>query len=202
MSAFVQPHGTGGRTGRPPPGAVLLTVLLLVAGLLPLLWIGRYYFRGDTQIAYVGWWYHLGDQVRHGHLPLMETRAWEAGNYVAEGQWGLFSPLTILIGLATTVVPNLVVFVTALNVALILCGGLGTYVLVRSYRAREPFAMVAGLVVGLSGASVFNDWPSWVNGHIGVALLPWAWWLTRRAMAGRNPAGALVVAYLVVTVGY
>ena len=62
--------------------------------------------------------------------------------------------------------------------------------------------MVAGLVVGLSGQAVFSDWPSWVNGHIGVALLPWAWWLTRRAMAGRNPAGALAVGYLVVSIGY
>lgn len=202
MSAFVQPRGVGGRGTRRPLGALVLGALLVAVGLVPLLWIGRYYFRGDTQIAYVGWWYHLGQEVRHGHLPLMEPLRWEAGNYVAEGQWGLFSPLTILIGLATTVVPDLVVFVTVLKIALIVCGGLGTYVLVRSYGAREPFAMVGGLVVGLSGESVFLDWPSWVNGQIGVALLPWAWWLTRRAMAGHNPAGALVVSYLVVAVGY
>jgi hypothetical protein len=180
----------------------VLGVLLVVVSLIPLLWFSRYYFRGDTQVAYIGWWYHLGEEVRNGRLPLMETRAWEAGNYVAEGQWGLFSPLTIFIGLVTTVVPDLVVFATALNIALIVCGGLGTYVLVRSYGARQPFAMVAGLVVGLSGESVFSDWPSWVNGHIGVVLLPWAWWLTRRAMNGRNPAGALAVGYLIVAVGY
>ncbi len=53
--------------------------------------LSRFYFRGDTQIAYLGWWYHLGDEVRAGRIPLMEPLAWEAGNYVAEGQWGLFS---------------------------------------------------------------------------------------------------------------
>lgn len=177
-------------------------LLLTGIGVIPLFWVGRYYFRGDTQIAYVGWWYHLGERLRDGELPLMEPLAWEAGNYVAEGQWGLFSPLTILIGLVTTVVPDVVVFVTVLKIGLIVLGGLGTYLVVRSYGAREPFALVAGLVVGFSGQSVFNEWPSWVNGQMGAALLPWAWWLTRRAMAGRNPAGALVLCYLVVSVGY
>lgn len=187
---------------RIPSRPLLLALMLTAVGVTPLFWGGRYYFRGDTQIAYLGWWYHLGEQVRQGHLPLMEPLRWEVGNYVAEGQWGLFSPLTILIGLLTTVVPDLVVFVTVLKIGLIVIGGIGTYQVVRSYGAREPFAMVAGLAVGLSGQSVFLDWPSWVNGQIGVALLPWAWWFTRRAMAGRNPAGALILCYLIVAVGY
>ena len=132
----------------------------------------------------------------------MEPLAWEAGNYVAEGQWGVFSPLTILIGVLATMVPDVVVFVTVVKIGLIVLGGTGTYLVARSYAAREPFAVVAGLVVGLSSWSVFVDWPSWVNGQMGVALLPWAWWFTRRAMAGRNPVGALVLCYLVVSVGY
>ena len=176
--------------------------MLVVAGVTPLLWVGRYYFRGDTQIAYLGWWYHLGERVREGHLPLMEPLAWEAGNYVAEGQWGLFSPLTILLGVLATIVPDVVVFVTVVKIGLIVLGGTGTYLVARSYGARAPFALVGGLVVGLSSQSVFIDWPSWVNGQMGTALLPWAWWFTRRAMAGRNPVGALVLCYLIVSVGY
>ena len=180
----------------------MLVLLLILAGVTPLFGLGRFYFRGDTQIAYLGWWYHLGERVRQGDLPLMEPLAWEAGNYVAEGQWGVFSPLTILIGVLATFVPDVVVFVTVLKIGFIVLGGTGTYLVVRGYAAREPFALVAGLVVGLSSWSVFIDWPSWVNGQMGVALLPWAWWFTRRAMAGRNPVGALVLCYLVVSVGY
>ena len=202
MSAKPEPRASRNWRRRLPQGPLWLALLLVVVGVTPLFWDGRYYFRGDTQIAYVGWWYHLGARVSEGHLPLMEPLAWEAGNYVAEGQWGLFSPLTILIGLLATVVPNLVVLVTVLKIGLIVLGGVGTYLLVRSYAAGEPFALVAGLVVGLSGESVFVEWPSWVNGQMGAALLPWAWWLTRRAMAGRNPASALIVCYLIVSVGY
>lgn len=180
----------------------MLALLLALVGATPLVWDGRYYFRGDTQIAYLGWWYHLGERVRDGHLPLMEPLAWEAGNYVAEGQWGLFSPLTILIGLGSTVVPDVVVYVTVLKIGLIVLGGVGTFLVVRSYGVREPIAVIAGLVVGLSGQSVYIDWPSWFNGQIVVALLPWAWWSIRKAMAGRSPAWALASCYLIVAVGY
>src|SRR5688572_8249753 len=100
-------------------GPALLVLLLTIAGSAPLFGLQRFYFRGDTQIAYYGWWYHLGESVRAGHIPLMEPLAWEAGNYVAEGQWGLFSPLTMLIGVLATVAPNLVIFVTVLKVGLI-----------------------------------------------------------------------------------
>lgn len=202
VAATPSAPGAGTRRWRASAGPVVLVVSLLVAGLLPLVRVPRFYFRGDTQIAYLGWWHHLGERVLAGDLPLMEPLAWEAGNYVAEGQWGLFSPLTVLVGLLATVVPDLVVFVTVLKVVLIVVGGTGTYVLARDYGARVPFAVVGGLVVGLTAQSVFSDWPSWVNGQIGVALLPWAWWATRRAMAGRNPAAALVLCYFVVSIGY
>jgi hypothetical protein len=187
---------------RPLAGPAVPVLLLVIAGSAPLVGLQRFYFRGDTQIAYYPWWYHLGERVREGHIPLIEPLAWEAGNYVAEGQWGLFSPLTMLIGVLATVAPNLVIYVTLLKVGLIVIGGLGTYLVARDYGAREPFALVAGLVVGLSAQSVYFDWPSWANGQIGVALLPWAWWSIRRTMAGRNPAPAVVLCYLVVSVGY
>ncbi|MFQ6170471.1 hypothetical protein ACK8HX_02595 [Oryzobacter sp. R7] len=181
---------------------LVLVGFLLVVAVVPLVRVPRYYFRGDTQIAYLGWWYHLGERVLAGDLPLMEPLAWEAGNYVAEGQWGLFSPLTILIGVLATLVGDVVVFVTVLKVVLVVVGGLGAAVLVRDYGASRPVALVAGAVVGLSGQAVVLDWPSWVTGQIGVALLPWAWWAVRRAMAGRSPALALALCYLVVSVGY
>jgi len=182
---------------------ILATVLTsLVIALLPLLWDHRYFFRGDTQTAYSGWWYELGNQVLHGRIPLLNPAAWESGNYVAEGQWGLFSPLTILIGVGVRLAPNVVAFVTLLKLALIVVGALGTYLLLRSYRVVPAAAYVGGVLVGLSGQSVIVDWPAWVNGQMATVLLPWAWWFTRRAMRGRNPMPALFVCYLIVSIGY
>ena len=67
--------------------AAAATVALAWAALL--LQHGRYFWNGDTPAAYYGWWYHLGDLVRHGQWPpLVDPHAWQAGNLAAEGQWG------------------------------------------------------------------------------------------------------------------
>lgn len=201
--ALATPRRRTGRVALTGRFWILATVLTsFVIGVLPLLWDRRYFFHGDTQVAYSGWWYELGDQVLHGRIPLLNPRAWESGNYVAEGQWGLFSPLTILIGIAVRLAPNVVAVVILVKLALIVIGALGMYLLLRSYRVAPAAAYVGGVLVGLSGQSVFYDWPAWVNGQMATALLPWAWWLTRRAMRGRNPLPALVACYLIVSIGY
>src|SRR4051812_31830501 len=86
----------------------MLAAGLLVAAALSALMLQnhRYFWYGDTPAAYYGWWYHLGDLVRHGQWSTIDPHAWAAGNFAAEGQWGLWSPLTIGIGLAATVVPD------------------------------------------------------------------------------------------------
>ena len=96
--------------GRWPP---LPTVL----GLATLLVDHRYFFYGDTPAAYYGWWFHLGDLVRHGQWPVIDPPAWRAGNIAAEGQWGLWSPLLIAIGLVASV-SNMLVVATGVKVAL------------------------------------------------------------------------------------
>jgi hypothetical protein len=197
---------TRGRTRRVTGSSRLWLVgtplTALVLGLFPLVSDRRYYFHGDTQIAYSGWWYELGNQVLHGHLPLLSPQAWESGNYIAEGQWGLFSPLTILIGIAVRLTPDVGVVVIVLKLALIMFAALGMYLLLRSYRVSAAAGYVGGVLVGLGGQSVIFDWPAWVNGEMASALLPWAWWLIRRAMRGHNPLPALVACYLLVSIGY
>jgi hypothetical protein len=179
-----------------------LAVTLLLAGLLPLVWESRYYYSGDTQVAYLGWWFRLGEEVRAGHWPLLDVQSWRAGNAIAEGQWGLFSPLSVAIGVLASVAPNVVTFLTVVKIALVVVSGLGVYLLVRSYRVPRPAAFVAGLLAPLSGQSQYGDWPSWAAGLMVTALVPWAWWGIRRVMAGAHPLPALVCCYLVVTIGY
>ena len=71
--------------------AAALTVLVAMGVLLLIDY--RYFWTGDTQAAYYGWWYHLGDLVRHGGWPpLVDPHAWRAGGLAVEGQWGGWSP--------------------------------------------------------------------------------------------------------------
>ena len=177
--------------------SVALPVLLL------LLQDSRYLFYGDTQAAYLGWQYHLGDQLLAGHWPLLDPQAWQAGNLVAEGQAGLFSPLVMAVGLLATVCENVLVFTALTKLVLVCAGALGVYVLARSYQASAPFAYAAAVAAPLGGMTQYLDLPSWVAQLMIWALLPWAWWAIRRSMVLRtNPLGALALGYLLVTVGY
>jgi hypothetical protein len=178
-----------------------LTVLAALAVLL----VGdsRYLFYGDTQAAYYGWWYHLGEQVRTGHWPLLDPPAWRAGNLAAEGQWGLFSPLVIGIGLLATVSVSVLGFATAVKLGLACAGALGVFRLVRSYDVPAPAAYAAAVAVPMGGMTQYLDLPSWAAGLMIWALLPWVWWALRRTMRSRtNPLPAILLGYLLVTVGY
>ncbi|WP_330472744.1 hypothetical protein [Terrabacter sp. C0L_2] len=199
--------------------ALLTLVTSVVAALVPLVHERRFYFFGDTQIGAFGQWYHLGQQLRAGHWPLFDPQVWAAGNFVAEGQWGLFSPLTALIGLLASATPNAVVFATLVKISLLVAGSLGTYALARSYRASPPAAFVAGVASALGGATLYLESPSWVTGQMTWALLPLFWWQLRRvavplpdrperpgrphgAVRWASPAAVLVLGWLIVSVGY
>lgn len=182
--------------------AVLPSVL---APLLLLVWKDRrYFFYGDTQAAYLGWQYHLGTQLRAGHWPLIDPHAWQAGNMVAEGQAGLYSPLSMGLGLLSTVAGDVLVFATVTKIVLVCIGALGVFVLARSYGAAAPLAYVAAVAAPLGGMSQYLDVSSWLAALIIWALLPWVWSALRRVMrpGGANPFPALGVGYLLVSVGY
>lgn len=181
--------------------AALATVLVACA--LLVLRDDRYFFYGDTQAAYYGWWYHLGEEVRAGRWPMLDPHAWRAGNILAEGQWGLFSPLSLGIGLLATVSGSVLALATAVKVALVCVGSLGMFVLARSYAVPAPLAYLAAVAVPAGGMTQYLDMPSWAAGLTIWALFPWVWWSLRRVT--RSPLAllaALVLAYLLVAVGY
>jgi hypothetical protein len=177
---------------------VLLAMGVLLAG------DHRYFWYGDTPAAYYGWWYHLGDLVRHGEWPpFVDPHAWRAGGIAAEGQWGVWSPLTVGIGLLATASSHLLVVASSVKVAFAVAGALGTFRLVRSYDAPPAAAYVAAVAVPMGGMTQYLDLPSWAAAEMIWALLPWVWWALRRTMIrGANPLPALVLGYLLVSVGY
>ncbi len=182
---------------------VAVVVTVLGTALIPLAWQPRWYFFGDTQIGAYGQWYHLGRLLRAGHWPVLDVQAWSSGNFAAEGQWGLFSPLTALIGLAATVVPNAVVFSTVVKIVLLVGGAVGVFCVVRSYRVGPAAAYLAAVAVTTGGATQYLESPSWVTGQMVWAMLPWLWFQLRRVARQRaNPAPALVFGLSMVAVGY
>ena len=177
------------------------TVALALSGLLLL--NSRYYWNGDTPAAYYGWWYHLGDLVRHGQWATLDPHAWKAGNLAAEGQWALWNPLIIGLGMLTNVVQQAMALATVVKISVAVAGALGVFRVARSYGAAVPAAYVAAVAAPMGGMTQYLDLPSWWAGQLIWALVPWVWWALRRTtVRGANPLTVLALGYLLVTVGY
>lgn len=181
-------------------GVALATVWLV--WLYPLLLDPRHYFQGDTQNAYYGWFHHLGNALLHGRWPMLDVQTASAGNPLAEGQEGLYSPLSWLIGIGAATAPQLVVYATLVKLAVASLAVVGCYLLAREYDVRPGLAAVAAVAVQLGGFTLSADAPRWIAGQLVAALLPWAWWAARRTVAGANPWPLLVSTFVLVATGY
>ncbi len=192
------------KTGNPGLLWALATpIVTVLAALIPVIFNHRFYFYDDTQIGAYPIWVEIGQMLRSGQWPLFSAEGWQAGNYAAEGQWGIFSPVTLGIGFASTFFSNALVFSTLVKVGLLATASVGIYLLSRNLGALRPWAFVAGVASTLAGFTVYLDSPSWVTGLMVWAFLPFVWWSLRRmCYQNKSPLPVLVSGYLLVTVGY
>jgi hypothetical protein len=195
---------TPDRPQRDAVWALLVGVLVLGASLVPVMFNRQFYFFADTPDGAFGQWYELGQQLLSGSWPLMNPAAWMAGNYVAEGQWGLWNPLVLGLAILITAIPSAVFSATIVKLIFLVMGALGTYALARSYRATPQWAAVAGIAAPLAGFTLFMDAPSWVTNLMVWSLFSWAvvairLWMAR---AGWTIVLAFIGCYLLITVGY
>jgi hypothetical protein len=181
-----------------------LAVALTVAVALARLWVTpAFYFADDTQTGTAGQWWRIGDLILHGRLPFLDPHMWTAGNYLAEGQWGVFNPLIWLFGVFTRVVGDALLAVTAIKIVMLGVMALGVHLLARSFGASAPWAAAAGVLATLGGFTVYMDAPSWTTGLLASAVFPWAWWGLRRLVEDRRgPLPFLVASALLITFGY
>ena len=180
------------------------TVLAAFLGsLIPLITNHRFYYYDDTQAGAFGIWFEIGTKLSAGEWPLFSDSAWGAGNYAAEGQWGIWNPMILLIGWMASNSANIVVFSTILKITCLCILSAGTFLLARSYKAGAEWSAIAGVSVTLTGFTVYMDASSWVTGLMVFSLLPLTWYgLRRMALEEGNPFLALVPAYALITIGY
>lgn len=163
----------------------------------------RFFFWDDSQLGAYGQWYGLGERLLNGELSLLSPGAWQGGNYLAEGQWGIFNPLTWLIAIGTHAIDNALVYTTIVKVLLLVLLATGAFLLARSYGAAPWWAALAGLIAATGGQTMFMDAPSWVTGLQNIAMFALTWWALRRHLdAKMGPWLFILFAYLLVTAGY
>lgn len=182
-----------------PVAVVAITVLVAASRMLV---TPNFYFADDTQMGSIGLWYELGDRLLSGELPVLSPQAWQAGNYFAEGQWGLLNPISLLIGIGMRLAPDALIYASALKIALLGIMALGVYFLARSFGAGRSWAAIAGVLAPLAGFTAYMDAPSWVTGLFNTAVFPWVWWTLRRLLRGRSPLPFVFASYVLITFGY
>lgn len=162
-----------------------------------------YFFWDDTQLGAYGQWFELGRRLLDGTWTILDPGAWQGGNLLAEGQWGLWSPLAWLVALASHLVPSAAVFATIVKIAFLLLLCVATFLLARDYGASPGWAAVAAFGATAGGQTMYLDSPSWVTGLQSVALFTLTWvGLRRYAIHRRSPLLFLAAAYLLITTGY
>ncbi|WP_299087405.1 hypothetical protein [uncultured Microbacterium sp.] len=163
----------------------------------------RFLYWDDTQLGAYGQWYGLGSRILSGDITLMSPGAWQGGNYLAEGQWGIWNPVTWLVALSTHAIDSATVTVTLIKLAFFTALYIGAYLVAREYGATPWWAMLGGFTATMGGQTIFMDGPSWVTGLQSTALFALSWWALKRHLDGRSgPVPFFVFAYVLITFGY
>lgn len=182
---------------------VFIVAIVTIFSLIPLLFFDRFYFLDDTQRGAIGQWYEVGKLVMQGQLPIFNVAAQGSGNYLAEGQWGTFSPLVWLISVIVYDSSNFLTFATIFKIVLLNILGVGSFLLARSMAVQKPYAIIYGIVTPFVGFTMFAGASSWVTDLMVSAFFPWFWWILRRFLnKNTGPVLAFVVGYSIITVGY
>lgn len=182
---------------------VFIVAIVTIFSLIPLLFFDRFYFLDDTQRGAIGQWYEVGKLVMQGQLPIFNVAAQGSGNYLAEGQWGTFSPLVWLISVIVYYSSNFLTFATIFKIVLLNILGVGSFLLARSMTVQKPYAIIYGIVTPFVGFTMFAGASSWVTDLMVSAFFPWFWWALRRFLnKNTGPVLAFVVGYSIITVGY
>ena len=183
-----------------PAATVLITVLL---GAARLLGTRAFYFADDTQTGAFGQWWELGRRILGGSVTILSPQAWQAGNYLAEGQWGLLNPVVWAIAIGAHLSDDAAIYSSMVKLAFLGVMALGVYLLARSFGADARWAAVAGVLAPLGGFTVYMDAASWATGLFNAALVPWVWWGLRRSTErGKSPIAYLLAGYVLIAFGY
>jgi hypothetical protein len=163
----------------------------------------RFFFWDDTQLGAFGQWYGLGARILSGQVSVLSPGSWQGGNYLAEGQWGLWNPVTWLVAIGSHLFDGATGYATFIKLFFLLVLCLGAYLLAREYGAAPWWAALAGFGATVGGQTVYMDAASWVTGLQNVAVFSLCWWALKRHVArGRSPMPFFVLAYVLISFGY
>jgi hypothetical protein len=153
----------------------LLTAALAVAtAAIPLVHEPAFYFTDDDQSYFMPGFLEIARLIKAGELPFLTPRLFQGGAFLAEYQYALFNPVSVLLYLVLDGFARLdraAAFFALVHVGL-LAGG--THALSRLVGVSRPAAVLAGLTAATSGWIIYWGAITWIPGLVSTAWLSWA----------------------------
>ena len=153
----------------------LLTALLAVAtAAIPLVHEPAFYFTDDYQAYFLPGFLEIARLIKAGELPFLTPRLFQGGAFLAEYQYALLNPVSLLLYLALDGFARLdkaAAFFALVHIGL-LAGG--THALARLVGVTRPAAVLAGLTAATSGWIIYWGAITWIPGLVSTAWLSWA----------------------------
>lgn len=175
---------------------------VVVLGLLPFLRSRDFYFWDDSAAVFLPTWRAAGQDLLSGRWPALRPDFWMGGNWAVEAQFGLWSPVNLLLMMVVAVVGDLAVAALVVKIGFQLLLASGTYALAREYGASRWPAWAVAATLPFAGFTLYYDTSTWVAGLMAFAWLTWFWWAARRCGRGAlNPIVTFVIGYLLITNG-
>lgn len=153
----------------------LLTACLAVAtAAIPLAHTPTFYFTDDYQAYFMPGFLEIARLIKAGALPFLSPRLFQGGAFLAEYQYALFNPVSLLLYLVLDGFARLdhaAAFFALVHIGL-LAGG--THALARMVGVSRPAAVLAGLTAATSGWIIYWGAITWIPGLVSTAWLSWA----------------------------
>ncbi|GAB4080392.1 hypothetical protein GCU67_18080 [Modestobacter muralis] len=167
-------------------GYVVLQVLQLfvLSRLAP-----RFFWYDDAQAQFgpMTWW--LGRHMEGGRPPLMDPEQGQAGNLVADMQYGALDPLHWGLQALAARTDDVVLMSWVFATLSVLLLGLGLLTLLRHHGVHPAIALAGALGTASSGFLLWYG-SAWWPLLWSVAWLPWFWW----GLVSRRTVGVVVLA--------
>ncbi|TXN42538.1 hypothetical protein [Methylobacterium sp. WL7] len=153
----------------------LLTAALAVAtAAIPLIHEPAFYFTDDYQSYFLPGFLEIARLIKAGEWPFLTPRLFQGGALLAEYQYALFNPVTVLLYLVLDQFERLdraAAFFALVHIGL-LAGG--THALSRLVGVSRPASVLAGLTAATSGWIIYWGAITWIPGLVSTAWLSWA----------------------------
>jgi len=193
---------TPSRRARLGWGAV--TALTVGLGYLLILLNNRTFFlQDDSESGAVPNWLYVGDLLHKGTFPILTPDAWMGGNWMVEGQNGLWNPVQLAIDYLAPMMNRLDLLAAGVKGCFAVVLALGVYRVALAYGARPWWAAVVGAAMPFSGWVLYYDSATWVTSLFALAWTTQAWASGVRYARGQSgPVPVFIFTYLALSIGY